>query len=103
MWHLREGGSARESVGERGSFDLCLSEGVEGAHVVLEVCVGLRGEEEFHDFGVTVERGPNERREPIFLKERTEREGKHEERGADNKNTHYEGEQGEGKRETEAR
>ena len=73
MWPLREGGSARESVGERGSFDLCLSEGVEGAHVVLEVCVGLRGEEEFHDFGVTVERGVHERRLPN-LKERTERE-----------------------------
>jgi hypothetical protein len=40
---------------------------------------------------VTVERGPNERREPIFLKERTEREGKHEGgggAGGPNKNTH---------------
>jgi hypothetical protein len=60
-----------------GSFvlSLSLSEGVVGrAHVVLEVCVGLRGEEEFHDFGVTEERGKGERRQPI-LKERTEREG----------------------------
>jgi|AntAceMinimDraft_5_1070358.scaffolds.fasta_scaffold288821_1 hypothetical protein len=44
------------------------------AHVVLEVWVGLRGEEEFHDFGVAVFRGVDERRPPI-LKERTEREG----------------------------
>jgi len=43
------------------------------AHVVLEVWVGLCGEEEFHDFGVTVFRGPVERRGPILLKERTER------------------------------
>ena len=44
------------------------------AHLVLEVFVGLRGEEEFHDFGVTVARGVHERRAPILLKERTERE-----------------------------
>ena len=83
-------------MGERGSFDLCLSEGVEGAHVVLEVCVGLRGEEEFHDFGVTVERGLDERREPK-LKERTEREGGHDGGGATRTHSHDEGERGEGK------
>jgi hypothetical protein len=43
------------------------------AHPALEVWVGLRGEEEFHDAGVTVARGHDERRGPI-LKERTERE-----------------------------
>ena len=43
------------------------------AHLVLEVWVGLRGEEEFHDFGVTVVRGPDERRVPS-LKVRTDRE-----------------------------
>ena len=58
-----------------------------GAHVALEVFVGLRGEEEFHDFGVTVDRGPDERRAPI-LKERTEREGGTKKGEAANKNTH---------------
>jgi hypothetical protein len=43
------------------------------AHVVLEVCVGPRGEEEFHDAGVTTARGVDESRRPI-LKERTKRE-----------------------------
>jgi hypothetical protein len=50
---------------------------------------------------VTVERGPNERREPIFLKERTEREGKHEGGGGGDPtrtHTHDEGERGGGKR-----
>jgi hypothetical protein len=50
------------------------------AHVVLEVWVGLRGEEEFHGFGVTSDRGVDERRVPI-LKERTERERGHEGEG----------------------
>jgi hypothetical protein len=60
---------------------------VEGAHLALEVFVGLRSEEEFHDGGVTVERGPHERRVPK-LKERTEREGEQEGGGgAANKNT----------------
>ena len=49
--------------------------GVGGAHVVLEVFVGPRGEEEFHDAGVTVARGLHERCGPI-LKEWTEREGR---------------------------
>ena len=43
------------------------------AHVILEVFVGPRGEEELHDAGVTVVRGPDERR-VTKLKERTERE-----------------------------
>ena len=59
------------------------------AHLGLEVFVGLRGEEEFHDFGVTFGRGPHERRAPILLKERTEREGGTKKgEGAANKNTH---------------
>ena len=78
MWPLREGGRARASVGGKGlSFSLSLRVVEGGAHLVLEVCVGLRGEEEFHDFGVTIPRGPEERRPPI-LKERTERERGHE-------------------------
>ena len=68
------------------------------AHLVLEVFVGLRGEEEFHDGGVTPGRGVDERRPPI-LKERTEREGGHEGRGdSQQEHTHDEGERGEGKR-----
>ena len=105
MWPLREGGRARASVGGRGSFVLILSLSLRGgwwAHVALEVCVGLRGEEEFHDFGVTVARGHHERREPK-LKERTEREGAQRRGGSQQEHTHDEGERGEGKRETEAR
>jgi hypothetical protein len=59
-----------------------------GAHLVLEVCVGPRGEEEFHDAGVTVARGPHERRVPT-LKERTERErGRHHEGGGQQQQKH---------------
>ena len=81
MWPLHESGRARASVGGGGpSSSSSLCEGGEGrAHVALEVCVGLRGEEEFHDGGVTFLRGQNERRPPReirapTLKERTERE-----------------------------
>jgi hypothetical protein len=53
---------------------------------------------------VTVERGPNERREPIFLKERTEREGKHEGGGGtQQEHTPTTRVSEEGGRETEAR
>ena len=71
-----------QAFGGRGlSPSLSLSEGWRRrAHVVLEVFVGLRGEEEFHGFGVTFGRGVHERRLPS-LKERTERERGHEERG----------------------
>jgi hypothetical protein len=88
------------SEGWWGSFSLSLRDGG-GAHLALEVCVGLRGEEEFHDGGVTVPRGPGERRLPI-LKERTEREGARRRGGGGaankNKDTHDEGERGKGKR-----
>jgi hypothetical protein len=54
-----------------------LSEGGGGVrretHLVHDVSVGPRGEEEFHDTGVTFPRGQDERRPPI-LKERTQRE-----------------------------
>ena len=83
------GGRARAQALGGGVFrPLSLSlRGVEGrAHVVREVFVGLRGEEEFHDFGVTVGRGPRERRGPI-LKERTEREGARRKRGRQQEHT----------------
>jgi hypothetical protein len=53
---VRVGGHV-QALGGRGlSSSLSLSEGGRGggAHHGLEVFVGLRGEEEFHDFGVTV-------------------------------------------------
>jgi hypothetical protein len=104
MWPLREGGRARASVGERRSFvlSLSLSEGVEGAHNVLVVFVGLRGEEEFHDFGVTLVRGVDERRVPI-QKERTEREGARRGGGGQPTRTHITRVSEERGRETEAR
>jgi hypothetical protein len=70
------------------------------AHLVLEVWVGLRGAEEFHDFGVTSDRGVDERRVPK-LKERTERERggtKGEGSQQEHTHTHDEGERGESER-----
>ena len=50
---------------------------VGGAYFALVVWVGLCGEEEPHDGGLTVFRGRRERRVPT-LKERTERKEGHE-------------------------
>jgi hypothetical protein len=89
------------SPSEGGRRVFCsLSEGGRRAHLVLEVWVAPRGEEEFHDAGVTVARGQHERRFPI-LKERTERKGNHE--GKSNSNTHIRRGRKEREREAKAR